>query len=67
MNVVTKNFLDSLIGKTKDQAIELCRVDDYQYRVVYQDGKYYGVTYDLNFNRVNFTIENNIIIEATIG
>jgi hypothetical protein len=57
----------NLIGITKDDAIKICKNYDYEYRIVHEDGKDYMITCDFNFNRVNLTIINNIIIEADIG
>jgi len=66
-NKITKDYLNSLIGKTKEDAIKICIDDKYNYRIIREDDTNYMVTCDFQFYRINFEIDNNLISDATIG
>ena len=60
-------ILDSVIGKTLNQAKELAGFSGFSVRVTRLDEEIYMVTMDLNFDRINVEIENDIIINSRIG
>jgi hypothetical protein len=60
-------LLNSLIGKTLDQANEMAGFSGFSIRVVKENGTPYMVTCDLQFTRINVEIENGIVIKNHIG
>lgn len=66
-NIVASDNNNEFLGLEKDKAIALCLSQGFTYRVVYEDGEYFIVTMDLRMDRVNFSIENNIVISSHIG
>lgn len=66
-NIVASDNNNEFLGLEKDKAIALCLSQGFTYRVEYEDGEYFIVTMDLRIDRVNFSIENNIVISSHIG
>lgn len=66
-NKITKDYLNNLIGKTKEEAVNICKNDDYIYRIEREDDTHYIVTCDFRFYRINLEIDNDIVTEATVG
>jgi len=61
-------FLKTLIGLTVDEAKELCKKQRItQFRVTKKDGVNFFVTMDLKFNRINFHVENELIVDCYVG
>lgn len=56
-----------IIGKTLEEAYSSTKKHSLDSRVVFEDGEYYIVTCDLNFDRLNFYIENGIVVNANVG
>ena len=51
-----------LIGKTLEEAIEILR--NCNYRIIKNNLSYYPITYDIQIDRYNLYIENNLITEV---
>ena len=65
---MTQNeLLETLIGMLEDDAYKLCKENGYDSRTTIEDGKPYIITCDLRFDRVNFEIENGLVIKANLG
>lgn len=60
-------ILESLIGLTLDAARAKCKENNFNDRVVCEDGVHYIVTCDFRTDRVNLTLENNLVIKCDIG
>lgn len=60
-------FIESLIGKTEDEAKKMIMDNGYDYRETFRDGAHYMVTDDFRLDRVNLDIENCKIIKADLG
>lgn len=58
---------EDLIGKTTEEARELCTKNNLKFRVTLEDGKAYIITMDLHGDRVNVHVENGIVIKAYRG
>ena len=65
MKQPSKDILDSLIGKTYEEAQELC--DGYRLRVTNKDGVAYVVTCDLRLDRINLELLDDKIVRSSIG
>lgn len=55
------------IGKTLEQASEICKHTNRDFRVIMEDGEGYIATMDFRFDRVNFEIEKGIITKVSKG
>jgi hypothetical protein len=62
-----QNDLTKYIGLNISQAFKLASQQDYKARIVEENGKSYAVTTDFLPNRLNFVVENNLIVEVTLG
>lgn len=60
-------IVEEFLGLSLKEAQELCIKNNLIYRVTQKDGNVGVVTRDHVRNRINFKIENNIIIDAKIG
>lgn len=58
---------DSLIGKTVDEAREICKQNNLSFRVTIKDGVAYIITMDLRFDRINVNVENGVITKVDRG
>jgi hypothetical protein len=63
----THQLLDTLIGKSLQQAIDLCKFNGYSIKssTVHNVGQ--RITLDFRFDSINVKVKDNIIIEAHIG
>lgn len=59
--------LEGLTGLGEADAGALARDRGYVVRVVARDGEFYQVTMDYRYDRINFVIENGIVVQASIG
>jgi rRNA processing protein Krr1/Pno1 len=64
MNKYDDTFEKSLIGKTKEEAQEICEKAGYECRLTQEDESIYVITMDLRSDRINIVVKNNIVIEA---
>ena len=55
------------IGLTKENAIKLAKSNNVQSRITEEDGVGRMVTMDYRKDRVNFSVENNIVTAAKVG
>lgn len=60
-------LVDSVLGKTEEEAKLLASSSGFSTRVVQRDDEKFVVTMDLRFDRLNLYIENNIVIKSNIG
>ncbi|MEM7337468.1 MAG: hypothetical protein AAF467_02405 [Actinomycetota bacterium] len=60
-------FEVALVGLSEAAAREAAEAAGYQWRVVHRDGQDFAVTLDYNENRVNVTIVDSVVVEATRG
>jgi hypothetical protein len=60
-------LLESIIGKSLEEGIELTKSNGFSVRVTREDNENFFVTMDLRFNRINFQIDNGKISNASIG
>ena len=67
MNTELNKFSESLIGKTEQEVRSECVKHNLDFRTVYKNGDHYIITMDLKSDRLNFTIENDIITEVDFG
>lgn len=58
---------EKIKGKVIEKAREIARYEGYDIRITKQDNESYGFTCDLNFNRINVIVKDNIVIQADIG
>jgi hypothetical protein len=56
-----------VVGKTVDEAKQLCEQAGFQLRLTMEDGKAYICTRDYRTDRVNVHVENGKVTKATIG
>jgi hypothetical protein len=62
-----EQFAESLIGLTDGQAEEATEEAGFTYRVVSIDGEPLAVTLDYRTDRVNVSLEDDVVVEATVG
>ena len=60
-------FAATLIGMTEAEAIAAIEAEGLIARVVARDGEYFMVTEDYSVSRINLEIEDDLVIEATVG
>lgn len=60
-------LLESVIGKTLDQANHLAGFSGFTIRVVRENGESYMITADLKLTRINVEIENGLVIKSYLG
>lgn len=58
---------EMLIGKTKEEAEKICKEKHVKYRYYSIDGDRRALTTDYWPNRVNLTVENNIVTDVHFG
>ena len=64
---MNREFLESLIGKSIDEARSICIDSNISFRVVREDETNYIVTMDLRSDRINVEIDNGIITNVNVG
>jgi hypothetical protein len=62
-----KQDLSFLLGRTEAEAYELAQDHGFVVRITQRDDKYFIVTYDMRFDRVNFVVQNNRVTKVHIG
>ena len=62
-----KILVESLIGKSLEEAISLASSNGYSIRILREDKENYYSTFDLNFWRINIEIDNKKIKNISIG
>lgn len=60
-------LVSSLIGKTKEEAANLCRANGYFPRVVREDKIGLLTTMDFRLDRIDLDIEKGLVTNASIG
>lgn len=60
-------LLIKLLELSKDDAINVCKENNFVYRITREDKNYYPVTCDLNFNRVDLQLDKGFVSECSIG
>ena len=63
----TRNFADTLIGMNIDEVETLAASKGFITRIVERDGESFIVTMDYRTNRVNLTVEKDIVTKVFIG
>jgi len=61
------NIEEILIGETKFQAKRISEYNNYELRVVSEDGVYFIVTADFRVDRVNVELSDGNVIKAYVG
>lgn len=61
------DFLDELTGLSETDAAAVAAEKGLTVRIVARDGEHYMVTMDYRIDRVNFTVENGVVVEANVG
>ena len=60
-------ILESLIGKSLNEANQLAGFNGFAIRVTREDSTNYTVTMDLRFDRINLQIDNGVVTSCNIG
>ena len=60
-------LLESIIGKSLEEGIELIKSNGFSTRVTREDDERFFATMDLRFDRINIEIDNEKITSARIG
>ena len=60
-------ILESLIGKSLNEANQLAGFNGFAIRVTREDSTNYMVTMDLRFDRINLQIDNGVVTSCSIG
>lgn len=58
---------DSLVGKTKEEALKILKENNSSYRIMEEDGQSYAGTCDFKRFRINLTITNGIVEKIRNG
>jgi hypothetical protein len=61
------SFCDSLIGKTDKEAIKAINDFGLVSRVICRNNHYFAITRDFKVNRLNLTIDNDIVTKVSQG
>jgi len=62
---LTQYLIES--GASEDEAISQAESQGLTVRVASRDGEMFPMTMDYRDNRINITVENNKVVDATIG
>lgn len=65
--MIEKEFLDTLIGKSIEEARAICVDANRSFRVVREDETNFIVTMDFRLDRINVEVDNGIIIGINVG
>ena len=60
-------LINSIVGKTIEDAKELAGFNGFAIRTVREDGEQFIVTMDHRMDRINIDVENGIVVAARIG
>jgi hypothetical protein len=58
---------DDFVGLKEAEARTAAEEEGYRVRITARDGEHFMVTMDYCTDRINFNIENNIVVCASIG
>ena len=61
------NLDNDFIGLTKDEDLNLCKERNLRSRITMENGQSFIVTMDYRLDRINFHIENNIVVSQKRG
>ncbi len=62
-----REFGQTLIGKNYDKVSSLLKKEQIQFRVKTYNGNACMLTCDMKIDRLNFTVENDLITKVTFG
>lgn len=65
--MIYEEFFNEMFLMNYKSAIEICEKNGFTTRVISKNGVDYIVTCDFNPKRVNFVIENDVVIKCDIG
>lgn len=65
--MIYEELFEDLLLKDYKSAVEICEKNGFTTRVVCNNGVNYVITCDFNLKRVNFVLENGIIVKCDIG
>ena len=60
-------ILESLIGKSLNEATQLAGFNGFAIRVTREDSTNYMVTMDLRFDRINLELDEGVVTKCSIG
>ena len=60
-------ILESLIGKSLNEANQLAGFNGFAIRVTREDSTNYMVTMDLRFDRINLELDEGVVTKCSIG
>lgn len=63
----TEEFAATLVGMSVDEAEAAAEAADLQFRVVSIDGQPQAATSDLRYDRINASIEDDVVVEVSVG
>lgn len=58
---------EDFIGMQKEEAKALCEKRGLRFRVTSEDGEFFAVTMDYRTDRVNVSVENNVVLSCKRG
>ncbi len=67
MEQIGDEYLETLVGLTKSEAIDKCNLDGYPVRVCMEDDVGCVITMDFVFKRANLYIKKGLVTKATRG
>ena len=65
--VITKEFVDSLVGLTEAEAEQQIQNKGFCSRVMRRDGRSFMGTCDMRHDRINLSVNNGRVTEADVG
>lgn len=65
--MIYEEFFNEMFLMNYKSAVDVCEKNGFTTRVVCNNGVYYIVTCDFNPKRVNFVLENDVVIKCDIG
>lgn len=60
-------WTDDIVGLVEDEARKAAAEEGFTVRITRRDGESFVVTRDLRADRVNFNIENGVVVCASVG
>lgn len=62
-----QTFVGKMEGQSYDKAVAMADEQGFAHRLVYKDGQNYRVTRDYRPERINFSVQDNRVVQATCG
>lgn len=59
--------VEDIIGMTLEDAYVHAKKGGFDYRIVQKDGVSFIITCDYRLDRMNFVVENDIVVECSFG